>query len=169
VEKENKNQKTESKGSGKSSMKWVIFSIIFLLIAGGAYFGWAIVLKNPDEQLTDNQKISEEKQAAEDKSDFGQYFSMNDFIVNLNDPSGKRYLKTKIELEFVQEGMKEELHARLAQLRDMTLLVLSSKTMDEIQNVEGKMELKNELIIRINQVLKKGKIRNLYFTEFVIQ
>jgi flagellar FliL protein len=169
VEKEDKNLEKEPKGSKKSPIKWIIFPIIFLLLAGGAYFGWTIFLKNPGEKSKDNDKISEQKCTAEEDAGFGQYFSMNDFIVNLNDLSGKRYLKTKIELEFVQEEMKEELHARLAQLRDMTLLLLSSKTIDEIQNIEGKMELKNELIMRINQVLKKGKIRNLYFTEFVIQ
>ena len=51
----------------------------------------------------------------------------------------------------------------------MILLLLSSKSLDEIQTVEGKIALRQELIQRINQILTTGKIRNLYFTEFVIQ
>jgi len=54
-------------------------------------------------------------------------------------------------------------------MRDVILLHLSSKTLDEIRSIDGKVELKNALIKRINQVLKQGKIRNLFFTQFVIQ
>jgi flagellar FliL protein len=61
------------------------------------------------------------------------------------------------------------LKLRQPQLRDVVLLLLSSKTLEEIQGTEGKIILRRELVLRINQVLQKGKIRNLYFTEFVIQ
>jgi len=96
-------------------------------------------------------------------------FNMDPFVVNLNETGGKRYLKSKIEIEFVGEAVRKELTDRLPQLRDVILLHLSSKTLDEIRNVDGKIELKSALIKRINEVLKQGKIRNLYFTQFVIQ
>ena len=82
---------------------------------------------------------------------------------------GKRYLKTKIDIEYTRAELAEELKQRLPQLRDVILLLLSNKSLDEIQGVEGKIALRRELILRINQVLQGGKIRNLYFTQFVIQ
>jgi len=90
-------------------------------------------------------------------------------VVNLNDPGGKRYLKTDIELEYTSEEVGVELQRRLPQLRDLILLQLSSKGLDDIQSVDGKIALRRELIQRINQTLTSGKVRNLYFTEFVIQ
>ncbi len=66
-------------------------------------------------------------------------------------------------------NVETELTARLPQLRDLVLLHLSSKSLEEIQGTTGKIALRNELIMRINQALKKTKVRNLYFTEFVVQ
>jgi flagellar FliL protein len=39
----------------------------------------------------------------------------------------------------------------------------------DIQGMDGKIALRNELIRRINQILTNEKIRNLYFTEFVVR
>jgi flagellar FliL protein len=102
-------------------------------------------------------------------ADFGQIFDLDTFVVNLGDQGGKRYLKTKIALEYGSEAVGKEMTTRLPQLRDMILLLLSSKTLDQIQDIDGKIALRNELMARINQTLQQGHIKNLYFTEFVIQ
>ena len=161
------NEAQEEVPPRKSPLKWVLIGVAVLVLAGGGYVGWTMVrgdLETISEQPSDQQ---ESKTAPE--PDVGQIFTMDPFVVNLNEPGGKRYLKSKIELEFVDEGVRLELDSRLPQLRDVILMHLSSKALDEIQSVDGKIELKNALIKRINQVLKQGKIRNLYFTQFVIQ
>lgn len=108
-------------------------------------------------------------QTASAPADFGQIFDLETFVVNLGDQGGKRYLKTKIALEYGSEALGKEMITRLPQLRDMILLLLSSKTLDQIQDIDGKIALRNELMSRINQTLQQGRIKNLYFTEFVIQ
>jgi len=90
-------------------------------------------------------------------------------VVNLNDPGGKRYLKITIELEYTSEEVGAELAQRVPQLRDLIILQLSSKSLDDIQSVDGKIALRRELVQRINQILTSGKIRNLFWTQFVIQ
>ena len=102
-------------------------------------------------------------------TDFGQILDLDTFMVNLGDQGGKRYLKTKIVLEYGSEAIGKEMITRLPQLRDIVLLLLSSKTLDQIQDMDGKIALRNELMARINQTLQQGHIKNLYFTEFVIQ
>jgi flagellar protein FliL len=96
-------------------------------------------------------------------------YSMEIFVVNLNDPGSKRYLKTKINLGYSGAELTDEIKQNLPQLRDAVLVLLSSKTVEAIQGTEGIITLRQELIQRINLSLKKGKIKNLYFTEFVIQ
>lgn len=114
-------------------------------------------------------KEADGSQTAAQATDFGQIFDLETFVVNLGDQGGKRYLKTKIALEFSEEAVGKEMTTRLPQLRDMILLLLSSKTLDQIQDIDGKIALRNELVSRINQTLQQGRIQNLYFTEFVIQ
>ena len=157
----------EEQPAGKSLLKWIIIGVVVLVLAGGGYVGWSML--NPQQDQTDADGGPPTDTEATKEVEVGAMFDMDPFVVNLNEAGGKRYLKSKIEIEFVGENVRKELTNRLPQLRDVILLHLSSKTLDEIRSVDGKVELKNALIKRINQVLKQGKIRNLYFTQFVIQ
>jgi flagellar FliL protein len=114
-------------------------------------------------------KEADGSQTVSAPADFGQIFDLDTFVVNLGDQGGKRYLKTKIALEYGSDAVGKEMITRLPQLRDMILLLLSSKNLDQIQDIDGKIALRNELLSRINQVLQQGRVKNLYFTEFVIQ
>ena len=158
---------TESKGSGK---KWIIIGIVVLVLGSGGYAAWDLLLA---EKLLgkDNAETAETEQGtaeAEDKK-FGSTYEMEPFIVNLLGREGKRYLKTTIELEVENDDIKTELAQRNPQLRDAILLLLTSKSFEDICRPEGKLRLKNELIARINHSLPDAGIRTLYFTEFVVQ
>ena len=157
----------ETQPKSKFPLKWVIIGVVVLVLAGGGYVGWTMLNPQPDQTGADVASATEAE--ALEAEEVGTMFDMDPFVVNLNETGGKRYLKSKIEIEFVGDELRLELTNRLPQLRDVILLHLSSKTLDEIQSVDGKIELKNALIKRINQVLKQGDIRNLYFTQFVIQ
>lgn len=156
----------EEEGQSRSKAKWVVLVVVLLAVVGGVG-GWLLL-----SPKTDNKAPARPERTSSSKGPsaaYGSFHAMEPFVVNLSDPGGKRYLKTRIELEFRGEGFQEELEARMPQLRDAVILVLSSKTIEEVQGVDGKIALRNELIMRINQVLKQKKIRNLYFTEFVVQ
>jgi flagellar protein FliL len=148
----------------KLPLKLIVIIGAVILLAGGGAAGWLLLggAKKPAGHVAGNGKA-----ASEVPGDL--IYEMEIFVVNLNDPGGKRYLKTKISLEYTGAELTDELKLRQPQLRDVVLLLLSSKTLEEIQGTEGKIILRRELILRINQALQKGKIRNLYFTEFVIQ
>ncbi len=94
--------------------------------------------------------------------------NLEPFVVNLADPMGRRYLKITMDVE-VEPGVSAELTTAMAKIKDSLLLLLSSKTFSEISSMDQKIELKNEIMERLNQVVGPGKIKNVYFTEFVIQ
>ncbi len=144
----------------KSPLKFILIGVVVLVLILGGVVGWTLFSGENEDAA---------KETVIDEAAVGKIFELKTFVVNLNDPGGKRYIKTKIELEYVEETVNAEIAARLPQIRDAILLLLSSKSLEEIQDVDGKIDLRNELIQRINQVLKQGKIRNLYFTELVIQ
>ena len=96
-------------------------------------------------------------------------FPLDPFIVNIYDGQELRYLKVKIEMEMASPAVKTEVEARLAPIKDAILVLLSSKTMQDIQDVQGKNQLKEEIMTAVNKNIPPGKIAKIYFTDFVVQ
>jgi flagellar FliL protein len=151
-------------------IKLIIVSALASVLIGGSVF---FALHYFSESKSYSSQDSATKEAKIDKSqkeaDLGIMYPMEPFIVNLLDTGGKRYLKVKMELEIPTEHLTEEITKRNAQLRDTILLLLTSKKFEDVNRLDGKFQLRNELIFGINQVLQSGKIKSLYFTEFVVQ
>ena len=99
----------------------------------------------------------------------GGIFNLEPFIVNLLDNSGTRYLKLTVNLELTEGASSDDLTAQSTQIRDALIILLSSKSYTDIGTVEGKYLMRDEIVARVNQFLKKGKVKTAYFTEFVIQ
>ena len=95
-------------------------------------------------------------------------YPLEPFIVNIYDGQELRYLKVKVEIE-MSAAVKAELDARLAPIRDAILILLSAKTLQDIQDVQGKNQLKEEIMTALNKILPPGKIAKVYFTDFVVQ
>jgi len=96
-------------------------------------------------------------------------FPLEPFIVNIYDGQELRYLKVKVELEMAGVGVKADLDGRLAPIRDAILVLLSTKTLQDIQDIQGKNQLKDEILSSINKIIPPGKIAKIYFTDFVVQ
>ena len=96
-------------------------------------------------------------------------YPLDPFIVNIYDGQELRYLKVKVELEMVSPAIKAELDGRLAAIRDSLLILLSAKTLQDVQDVQGKNTLKEEILTAINKSIPPGKIAKVYFTDFVVQ
>jgi len=96
-------------------------------------------------------------------------YALDDFIVNLFHPSEDRFLRIKIELGLEGQDTQKEIEKKLPKIRDSLLMLLSSKSVEEISTLQGKLILKNEIINRINSILNTGHVSEVYFTEFIIQ
>lgn len=150
----------------KGSLKKLIILVVLLVVLGGGGFaGWKFYLQ---EKLSAPEE-GQTQQTAEAAIGPSVMLKMEPFIVNLLDQDGKRYLKAQFEVEVGSEEEKQALEDHMAQIRDAILLLLSSKTFAQIGVPEGKVQLRSELIERINAIMKNGAVRGLYFTEFVIQ
>lgn len=96
-------------------------------------------------------------------------FTLEPFIVNIYDGQELRYLKVKVELEMSNPAIKPELEGRLAAIRDAILVVLTTKTLQEIQDAQGKNQLREEILTAISKIVAQGKVSKVYFTDFVVQ
>ena len=74
-----------------------------------------------------------------------------------------------MNLELENEDLIDEMEKRLPQIRDVILVILPTRTYQDIRSAEGKTALRTEILAKLNGLLKREAITNVYFTEFVIQ
>jgi flagellar protein FliL len=99
----------------------------------------------------------------------GVMFDLDPFIVNLADVPDVRYLKLTVKLEVDNDAISANLSARVPQVRDAILVLLSSKDVNAVRTTQGKFQLRDEITQRINGLLPKPGVRSAYFTDFVVQ
>ena len=90
-------------------------------------------------------------------------------IVNLSGSNGRRYLKAKINLEAKDGEMKRIIETKSVQIKDRLISILSSKTLEDIDGLEGQENLRKEIKDAVDVVLKAEGVLQVYFTEFVVQ
>ncbi len=168
LEEENEILEEEKEKKSKFPIKIVIIVLLVLILSGGGFF----LVKGGI--LADIYKERSPETASKGggqslKPDIGPIYSMETFIVNLVDPHGKKYLKVKLELELDSEKVRGEIDRRLPQFRDTILTMLSSKTFQDVSSMEGKLQLRAEIISMLNQYLRSGMISNIYFIDFIVQ
>jgi flagellar FliL protein len=180
----------------KKSKKKLIIMIVLLVVllgvlGGGGFFGykWWMGRKaapgadNATEQKTE-QKAEEghgEAKSAEgghgEKKEgapaagggAGEIVSIPPLLVNLAEPQGRRYLKLALDVEMKDKPAADELNKNMAKVKDTLLLLLSSKTYDDLASLENKILLKKEIVERLTLVLGEQKVMRVYITEIVIQ
>ena len=94
---------------------------------------------------------------------------MEAFIVNIQDGNSERYLKLVIQLEVSDATVIPELEQLKPRLRDTILDLLTPKTYKELMDLAGKQRLREDIAGRINNILTKGKVTKVFFTDFVVQ
>ncbi len=177
----------EQKSSSSNILLIIIAVMLGLMLIGGAAGAW-FLLNDDDAIIADANSAKAVKQENDTatkaqasvamvkssirKSDYtniGPMYALDPFIVNLFSEDGSRYLKTTINLEMDKEELSTELDSKKPLIRDIIIKALSAKSYEEISTIEGKENLKDEIVANINAVLKDGKINNVFFTDFVIQ
>lgn len=162
------NELQEKKGSKK---KLIIILLLFLLLlgAGGAVAYKFLVLDKQKEAQEKEKKAEKVVDEIKNIEDIGVQFDVGTFIVNLQDKDADRYLKITIVLDVQDEKIKAELEKRLPQVKDAITTLLFTKSSKELRTAEGIEELKEEILKRVNAILPIGGVKNVYFTDFVIQ
>jgi flagellar FliL protein len=161
---------------GKSGLiKLIIIGVAGLLVLGGGGFAvWKFFLAKPAEppaaEATAKAGADKKEGEAKPADKPGTVLNLEPFIVNLADTSGKRYLKLTLAVDLKDEAAKKSLEARMPQVRDSILLLLTSKTYADISPVAGKLKLRTEVLRSLGNILgASGGVHAVYFTEFVVQ
>jgi len=159
------------------NIKWLLylsiggFILIMLLIYYGATKG---VEPNPKSIVQSPAPASQTPPPAQQGSKQSQMpsrslFQLEPFIVNIYDGLVLRYLRLIVELEITHPAVKYEIEGQIVPIRDSILILLSSKTLQDIQDSRGKKILKKEILGIFSKHINSGGILNIYFTDFTVQ
>ena len=150
-------KEVKSKRSNKS-LFMVIGIIVLALIGGGVTY----VLLTGGKGGSHEAKKEEEK-----KESKTSLIALDSFVLNLAEQG--RFLKVTMQFELSDATNLQMVTEKTPQLRDAIITLMSSKSVESVSSPEGKLQLKDELLLRANQAVGKEVFKNLYFTEFVMQ
>jgi flagellar FliL protein len=142
-----------------------VFSVLLLLVI---ILGFLYFVRSDKTQKTSEHEKTEVSEST-NVTGMGPLYTFDTFVVNLNDPGGSRYLRMSMDVEADNNIVIKEIEERKPQLRDTVISILSSKSYADVSTTRGKLAVKEEIIRRFNLILRGGKLRNVYLTEFVVQ
>ncbi|MCO7242114.1 flagellar basal body-associated protein FliL [Halomonas sp. Ps84H-12] len=153
----------ESSG-GSKKLLWVMI-ILVLLSSAGAAAAIYLVLDQRDSGEVQQQTIELTPPV---------FTRIEPFTVNLaDDRYGSRLLYTGITLRVGNEQSKAIIEEHMPQVRSRLLILLSGKQANELTSTEGKEELAQAIISRLNVPLSENQppldLREVLFTEFIVQ
>lgn len=150
-----------------------IILLVFNMAVVGAVAVMLYMNRKKDEakpsidHVVQGEHEAQEKEKAKEEEFVGKLIPLETFVVNLAGSRGGKLAKVNMELEVNNEAVQEEIDKRKPQLRDIIIILLSSKTFEQISTKEGKDGLRDEIRDTINSFLTKGTIKRVYFTEFI--
>lgn len=136
-----------------------------LLVLGGVGGGAAWYFTQSDTKPAEHK---EEKQKPP------VFVTLETFTVNLQaDGGGEHYLQVGIDLKVTDPTVVDLVKLHMPEIRNGVLLLLSSKSAEQIGSLEGKQKLSAEIQEQVNKPLNAkatGKgVTGVFFTSFVIQ
>lgn len=157
------NELEKEKGSNsKLTIIIVTAIVIFALISGAVFVGYTVATK----QVSKNSNEASESNVVEKEATL----NLDEFLVNLSDEGKSKFIKVKVSLgsNLENKDLQEELTAKIPQIRDCINKVLRTKKSTDFKT-EGDALLKEEMIVKVNELLNSGKITNIYFTDIIVQ
>jgi flagellar FliL protein len=165
----------EEEGGKKKIPLWVFILIGGqLVVVAGLVAAFLIMSGGKSEPVevepTEAEQRADPSKVRDPATLIGPQFPLSPFVVNLlDDGRGPRFLQLELTFELENEEVRPELEGRVRQVRDELLMLLSAKRITDVETPDGKRILKDEIFTRINKILVTGRIRRVYFTDFVIQ
>ena len=148
---------------------FIIFSTINIAVLGvGTYIIYASTLGHEAAMITEKQM----REPANLKEKFAQspmVYTMDKFVVNLA-CLPKRTIRIQVNLYMIgPESFQEIMDVdNRAKARDKIVRILNEKTFDDLETIQGKLFLKDKIVVDINKILDKGLVKDVYFTDFVM-
>lgn len=148
----------------KGKKKLIIIAALGLLVILGAV---SLMLSGGSDAK--HEKSDEDLAAAVDASK-PIYYELPEFLVNLS-TGGNRvsFLKMSVTLELRDQEAVAVLEANKPRVLDVFNTYLREMRPQDVQGSAGIYRLRDELMARVNGTVEEGLVKNILFSEIVVQ
>ena len=169
--KDKKDKKEKVKGGNKKVLIFIIIGV--LILGGGGFAGYYFLIAKKAATATNGIAVVGQVQTGTQTAvqsavipklsvDFDQ------FITNLADESGKKYIQIKVSVGYDNSKLTKEFDTKKPMIRDAIVSVLRTKKSTDLTS-KGIDDMKLEMLNKINPLLENGRAINVYFSDIVIQ
>jgi flagellar FliL protein len=99
----------------------------------------------------------------------GNSYTFENVVVNLAGTMGTRYLKVSFMVTGADASLRAQFEGNKPKLVDVTLNVLSSLTLSDLEEAGAKNIIREKLASAYNQALGRRIAEQIYFADFVVQ
>lgn len=157
-------------GSKKAIL--IIAVSIFLLIAFGFLLWFFVFANGSDDVLKPMQESSQTTAPILEERDiiFEDIIELEPFErIPLKTSSTMGQVSLQLSLELVDPRYRKQIYSLEDRIRTIVTQQVRNTTWLELRNPEGKILLKYDLLQRINAIFPNATVRNVYFTQFIMQ
>lgn len=164
-------EKAPQKTRNVGKILQLVFAIVnFMMMGAGGYMVYASTMG------WENPSITEEMAERELASTSGEVelaplvYTMDKFTVNL-DGEPKRTIRLEINLQMLgKDGFEEVMEPEnRAKARDRIVRLLNDNTFNDLESIQGKLFLKDKIAGEVNGILRRGVVKDVFFSDFVVQ
>ena len=146
----------------KRSSVGMMIAFVMIAILGGGGAAWFVSQQRNDAAGGKADKIT------------GQVVHLEGFTVNLADPQETNFVRVTMDLELDRmpapaDRDKPVSGLPVARIRDTIIAVLAASKAESLLSVDGKIQLKKSLLDELNRRVPEIGVREIYFTEFLVQ
>jgi flagellar FliL protein len=151
-----------------------ILAGVVLIMAGAAFVVTKMVIKpamaiRSAGVTAPPEKEKKAESAGEDAESKAEVYLVSNLLVNPTGTGGTRYLSASVGLQVTSPVSLEKLRLRDLQVRDLLILVLSSRTVEELTDSRSREQMRKEILGRLNQLLGGDQLSAVYFVDYVLQ
>ena len=156
----------------KETLKKIFINVFVAINLGvlglGSYWVFISTIGYDYPKVTE-ANLREPASLKEKFGDTPMIYTMDKFNVNLSG-APRRSIRLQVNLDMIspvafQEIMDFEYRAKA---RDKIVKILNDSTVDELETIQGKLFLKDKIVAEVNQLMDKGLVKDVYFTDFVM-
>lgn len=148
----------------------ILAGVLVLLIGGaaGAYFmGYIPVGSHAKDPKNAEAEGAKDPQQAENSQPV--FYSLPEFLVNLNSTGKTSFVKMEISLELSSSEDVKAVEANLPRIQDSFNTYLRELRASDLSGSAGLYRLKEELLLRLNKNIAPHKVNDILFREILVQ
>lgn len=178
----------KAKGGSNQIVKIGIFVVIGMVAVVAAYFVTLNVIKPMmapapvSEEVVAEEPVAEAEEHA-DEGDHGgghgegaaadegngEYYNFESIVVNPAGTAGTRFLSCSVSFQLPDGKAHKAFESAQVQIKDLLITILSSKTVDELSDIDSRNRMRREILGAVNHMIAPIHAKAVYLIDFVLQ